>query len=187
MFGALQKICCGAIGTSSHFSTEVMVEGEVHCGTPSHSKKVPDGTVKENHYYPPGGIVRERRTARYDLSESADKIPNNLVEVFTSDEERGDWSHLIIDAAVPDPEPVFKQSDRVSDTSSYDSRQKYTTSDINKHEDTSWEAISELNMEDFKSGFNYLEFKMGSEEFTAQWDSKEVHPTCNLQSKHPFN
>jgi len=172
-FGALRKTCCGAIGTSSRFCTELMVEGEVHCGTSSHSKKVPDGTVKENHYYPPGGIAKGRHTARYDVSVSADNIPNNLVEVFTSGGERRDWSHLIIDAAVPDPEPVFKQSDRVSDTSSYDSRQKHTTNDIN-NEDTSWEAISELNMEEFKSEFNYLQFKMGSEEFTAQWDSKEV-------------
>ena len=163
----LDLICCGKIGAQSRFCIERKLDGEEHCGTQIHGRNKAEGIVG-NCYYPPGGLYRGGNTARIDPSVDRDKIPPNMMEIFESGEERSDWPHVIIDAAIPSPPILDIGSGNVS--ISADSR--VSTTDGNFHtpgsgsraggdmnsergnDEDDWADISTLGGDDFAPSFN---------------------------------
>ena len=60
----LGHVCCGKIGTSSRFCIEPKLEGEEHCGVPSHARAKMAG-IEGDSFYPPGdGTWQEYSTCR---------------------------------------------------------------------------------------------------------------------------
>ena len=125
-----------------------------------------DGIVG-NCYYPPGGAYRGRNTARIDPSVDRDKIPPSMMEIFESGEERSDWSHVIIDASIPNPPVVDIESGDMS----IGAGSKVSTTDGNFHtpgtgsrageeinnvkeDEDEWSAISTLGGDEFAPSFN---------------------------------
>jgi len=101
----LESICCGRIGVQSRFCIEKKLDGQEHCGTSIHARNKATEIVG-NSYYPPGGSYRGGMTARIEPSVDRDNIPPAMMSIFNSGEERSDWPHVIIDAAIPEPAPM---------------------------------------------------------------------------------
>ena len=190
----ISLLCFGKIGAQSRFCIERKLDGEEHCGTNIHARNKMDGIVG-NRYYPPGGAYRGRNTARIDPSVDRDKIPPSMMEIFESGEERSDWSHIIIDASIPNP-PVL---DAESGDISIGAGSKVSTTDGNFHtpgtgsrageeidnvkeEEDEWSAISTLGGDEFAPAFNLTMDIMAKPEPDSEGDDKSWTPAIKNHS-----
>ena len=193
------KLCLGKIGTQSRFCIAPKVDGENHCGVGAHGKFKIEG-IKGNHYYPPGGINRGKPTARIEPTVARDKIPESMMGKFLSSEERSDWAHVIIDAAVPEPEPfnidpgansVDGGASRISTSEyvDYHTPGSKASVDINEGGEENgtdnWSAISSLHEEEFDAEFNINHFNIEGEVIPkSEGDDKSWVPiTSNHDEK----
>ena len=149
-----------------------------------------------NCYYPPGGAYRGRNTARIDPSVDRDKIPPSMMEIFESGEERSDWSHVIIDASIPNPPVVDIESGDMS----IGAGSKVSTTDGNFHtpgtgsrageeinnvkeDEDEWSAISTLGGDEFAPSFNLTMDIMAKPEPDSEGDDKSWTPAIKNHSE----
>ena len=82
-----------------------MGKKEEHCCVNIHDRNKAS-RILGNSYYPPGGSYRGGMTARIEPSVDRDKTPPAMLSIFESGEDRSDWPHVIIDAAISESTPM---------------------------------------------------------------------------------
>lgn len=119
-----------------------------------------------------------------------------MLSIFESGEDRSDWPHVIIDAAIPEPAPMdINPSDMsigaASRLSTYGNFHTPGTGsrageDINNEkgdDEDEWSAISTLGGEDFAPSFNIARDIMAKPEPTTEdKDAKSWTPVTNNHS-----